>query len=49
MLTGALSAANYLRHAAAMKTVTPSLLDYVRRYFRRVDLQPDFVFVPPAA
>jgi len=49
MLTGALSAANYLRHAAAMKTVTPSLLDYVRRYFRRVDLQPDFAFVPPAA
>jgi len=47
MLTGALTAANWLRHAARMKSVTPSSLSYLRTYFKRVDLQPDFAFVPP--
>lgn len=49
MVTGALTAADYLRQAAAMSAVTPSLIDYIRRYFRRVDQQPDLAFVPPAA
>lgn len=49
MVTGALTAADYLRQAAAMRTVTPTLIDYIRRYFRQVDLQPDLAFVPPAA
>lgn len=48
MVTGALTAANWLRHAARMRTVTPPVLDYLRSYFKRVDLQPDFAFVPPS-
>jgi tetratricopeptide (TPR) repeat protein len=48
MLTGALAAANYLKQAASMRAVTPALLDYLRRYFRRVEMQPDFAFVPPS-
>lgn len=47
MLTGALTAANWLRHAARMKALTPSILDVLRRYFKRVSVQPDFVFLPP--
>ena len=49
MLTGALAAANFLRQAASIGAVTPALLDYLRGYLRRVELQPDFAFVPPAA
>lgn len=49
MVTGALTAADYLKQAAAMERVTPSLIDYVRRYFRRAELQPDLAFVPPLA
>jgi hypothetical protein len=48
MLTGAVVAANWLKQAAAARRVTPSILDAIRRYLRRVDLQPDFAFVPPA-
>ncbi len=49
MVTGALTAADYLKQAAAMSSVTPSLIEYVRKYLRRVDAQPDLAFVPPAA
>jgi tetratricopeptide (TPR) repeat protein len=49
MVTGAVTAADYLKQAAATKSVTQSLIDYIRRYFRRVDFQPDLAFVPPAA
>lgn len=49
MVTGALTAADYLKQAAAMNHVTASLLDYIRKYLRRVEVQPDLVFVPPAA
>lgn len=49
VVTGALTAADYLKQAAAMERVTPSLIDYVRRYFRRAELQPDLTFVPPQA
>ena len=47
MLTGAIAAANWLRQAAAMRAVTPSILDAIRRYFRRVSIIPDAVFTPP--
>ncbi len=49
MVTGALAAADYLKQAAAMSSVTTSLIEYIRRYLRRVDQQPDLVFVPPTA
>jgi len=49
MVTGAVTAADYLKQAAAMSNVTPTLIDYIRQYFRRVDVQPDLAFVPPAA
>lgn len=48
MVTGALTAADYLKQAAAMSSVTPGLIEYIRKYLRRVDRQPDFAFVPPA-
>ena len=48
MLTGALTAADYLKRAAAMRAVTPGIIDYVRKYLRRVEVEPDFSFVAPA-
>lgn len=47
MVTGALTAADHLHQAAALQTITPSLIDYVRRYFRRVQIEPDLAFLPP--
>jgi tetratricopeptide (TPR) repeat protein len=47
MVTGALTAADYLKHAAAMESVTPTLIEHIRRYFRRVELEPDLAFVTP--
>jgi tetratricopeptide (TPR) repeat protein len=49
MITGALTAVDYLKQAAAMSSVTPDLIEYIRRYLRRVDVQPGIVFVPPVA
>ncbi|HEX6087387.1 MAG TPA: hypothetical protein VF266_22840, partial [Thermoanaerobaculia bacterium] len=49
MVTGALTAADYLKQAAALRGVTSSLIEYVRRYLRRVEFQPDLNFVPPEA
>jgi tetratricopeptide (TPR) repeat protein len=49
VVTGALTAADYLKQASAMERVTPSLIDYVRRFFRRAELQPGLAFVPPQA
>jgi anti-sigma factor ChrR (cupin superfamily) len=49
MVTGALTAADYLKQAAVTDRVTPSLIDYVRRFFRRAELQPDVAFIPPQA
>jgi tetratricopeptide (TPR) repeat protein len=49
MVTGALTAADYLKQSAILENVTPGLIEYIRRYFRRVDLQPDLAFVPPEA
>lgn len=48
MVTGALTAADYLKQAATMRSVTLGLIEYIRRYLHRVDTQPDLVFVPPA-
>lgn len=47
MISGALTAADYLKQAASMRTVTPSLIDYIRRYLRRVAVQQDLLFIPP--
>lgn len=47
MVTGALTAADYLKQTAAMSSVTLGLVEYIRKYLRRVDLQPDLAFVPP--
>lgn len=47
MLTGALTAMAYLKEAAASGTLTPQALNTVRAFLRRVERQPDLVFVPP--
>jgi tetratricopeptide (TPR) repeat protein len=47
MVTGAVTAADYLKQAAAMSNVTSNLIGYIRRYLRQVAAQPDLVFVPP--
>lgn len=45
--TGALTAADYLKQAAASRRINPSLIDYVRKYLRLVQIQPEIAFVPP--
>ena len=47
MVTGALTAADYLKRSAAMQSLSPGIIDYIRRYLRRVEVEPDFAFVPP--
>lgn len=47
IVSGAITAADYLKQAALTQNVSPSLIDYIRRYLRRVDLQPDLAFMPP--
>jgi tetratricopeptide (TPR) repeat protein len=47
MITGALTAADYLKQAAAMQSVSPGIIDYIRRYLRRVVVEPELAFVPP--
>lgn len=47
MVTGALTAADYLKQAAAMDDVTPTLIEHIRRYFRRLEVEPDLAFVTP--
>jgi len=46
-LTGALTALAYLKEAAAKRQVAPATLKVVRDYLRRVERQPDLLFVPP--
>jgi hypothetical protein len=46
-LTGALTALAYLREAAAKRLLTPEALKVVREYLRRVEREPDLLFVPP--
>lgn len=46
-LTGALTALAYLKEAAAKHQLTPATLKSVREYLRRVEREPDLLFVPP--
>ena len=46
-LTGALTALAYLKEAAAKRQVAPETLKVVRDYLRRVEREPDLLFVPP--
>jgi len=48
-LTGALTALAYLKEAAAKRQLTPESLKVVREYLRRVEREPDLLFVPPAS
>jgi tetratricopeptide (TPR) repeat protein len=45
-LTGALMALAYLKEAAAKRQLTPESLQVVREYLRRVEREPDLLFVP---
>jgi tetratricopeptide (TPR) repeat protein len=45
--TGALTALAYLKEAAAKRQVTSETLKMVREYLRRVEREPDLLFVPP--
>jgi len=47
ILTGALTALAYLKEAASKRQLTPETLKVVREYLRRVEREPDFLFVPP--
>jgi tetratricopeptide (TPR) repeat protein len=46
-LTGALTALAYLKEAATNRQVAPETLKVLRDYLRRVERQPDLLFVPP--
>lgn len=46
-LTGALTALAYLKEAATKRQVTPGTLQMIREYLRRVEREPDLLFVPP--
>jgi tetratricopeptide (TPR) repeat protein len=46
-LTGALTALAYLKEAATKRHLTPEALKVVRAYLRRVEREPDLLFVPP--
>ncbi len=46
-VTGALTALAYLKEAATKRQVTPETLKVLREYLRRVDREPDLLFVPP--
>lgn len=46
-LTGALTALAYLKEAATKRQVAPETLKVVREYLRRVEREPDLLFVPP--
>jgi tetratricopeptide (TPR) repeat protein len=47
ILTGALTALAYLKEAASKRQLTPETLKTVREYLRRVEREPDLLFVPP--
>lgn len=46
-LTGALTALAYLKESAGRRQLTPEGLKVVREYLRRVEREPDLLFVPP--
>jgi tetratricopeptide (TPR) repeat protein len=45
-LTSALTALAYLKDAATAGTMTPVLVDHVRRFVQRAERQPEMLFVP---
>lgn len=47
MLTGALTAIAYVKEAAASGTLTPAALRTVRTFLKRVERQPELIFIPP--
>lgn len=47
IFTGALMALAYLKEAAAKRQLTPQALRVVREYLRRVEREPDLLFVHP--
>jgi hypothetical protein len=47
MLTGAMTAAAFLKEAAAQRTIKREHITHVRRYLDALDRSPDVVFVPP--
>ena len=47
ILTGALTALAYMKEAAAQRQLTPETLKVIREYMRRVDREPDLLFVAP--
>lgn len=47
ILTGALTALAYLKEAATKRHLTPETLTAVREYLRRVEREPDLLFVQP--
>jgi hypothetical protein len=47
MLTGALSAIAYLKHAAAANQLTPNAVKEIRSFMRRAARQPALQFAPP--
>lgn len=46
-VTGALTALAYLKEAATKRQLTAETLKVVREYLRRVEREPDLLFVPP--
>lgn len=47
MLTSALTAFAYLREAAEAGRVTARVIEHVRQFIRRVELEPSLLFAPP--
>jgi tetratricopeptide (TPR) repeat protein len=47
ILTGALTAFAYVKEAASKRRLTPGALKAVREYLRRVEREPDLLFIPP--
>lgn len=48
MLTGALTAATFLKRTATAPELLLSAIAHVRKFFRLIEYQPDLAFVPPA-
>ncbi|MBV9494568.1 MAG: hypothetical protein JOZ54_10000 [Acidobacteria bacterium] len=47
MLTSALTALAFLREAASLRQLTPSVVTHVRTFFERLEEHPQLLFVPP--
>lgn len=47
ILTGALTAASYLKEATKNRSVTARHIEHIRKYLSALERAPDLVFVPP--